>query len=247
MSDDIPRDTLQSRMEGLIEAMRGARPGDGDMDTLPAATSAGAPGDRQVRRDTSHPQPGSVVSDTWELTEKLGHGGFGVVFAARHLRLDRSDAIKFLHPHLADDARLCERFRREALVMATLRGDHLVARPRPRCDGRPPPSRAPPSLRKADPRCSIQAHPTMGRTPAPSARCRVAMPSTPRVTALASSAAARQGSGGSSSGDHPQELPFSFTFIVQSCAALPIPRNDGLDVDAPAAPAQHPFVHSTLP
>jgi len=127
--DDIPPDMLQGHMEDLIEAMRGARParpGAGDMDTLPGATSAGAPRNPQVRRETSYPQPGTVVSDTWELTEKLGHGGFGVVFAARHLRLGRSDAIKFLHPHLADDARLRERFRREALVMATLRGDHLV-------------------------------------------------------------------------------------------------------------------------
>lgn len=72
------------------------------------------------------PRVGVTVRDTWELSALLGKGGFGVVFAARHEALGRDDAIKFLHPHLAGDEELRMRFRREAMLMARLRGDHLV-------------------------------------------------------------------------------------------------------------------------
>ena len=72
------------------------------------------------------PRVGATVRDTWELSALLGRGGFGVVFRARHEALGRDDAIKFLHPHLAGDEELRARFRREAMLMAKLRGDHLV-------------------------------------------------------------------------------------------------------------------------
>ncbi|MCX4239432.1 serine/threonine protein kinase [Paraliomyxa miuraensis] len=72
------------------------------------------------------PRLGTVVREIWELRSVLGKGTFGVVYGAWHRGLRREDAIKVLHPHLADDDELRERFRQEAIVMARLRGEHLV-------------------------------------------------------------------------------------------------------------------------
>ena len=46
--------------------------------------------------------------------ERLGAGGFGEVFAARHARLGRDVAIKVLHPRYSEDPETVERFAAEA-------------------------------------------------------------------------------------------------------------------------------------
>jgi serine/threonine protein kinase len=56
---------------------------------------------------------------TYEILEKLGEGGMGVVYRARDSRLQRDVALKLVHPHLVDENRL-ERFRAEARVLAAL-------------------------------------------------------------------------------------------------------------------------------
>jgi serine/threonine protein kinase/tetratricopeptide (TPR) repeat protein len=64
--------------------------------------------------------PGKVVSH-YEILEKLGAGGMGVVYKARDLRLDRFAALKFLPSRLADEEAK-QRFLREAQAAAGL--DH---------------------------------------------------------------------------------------------------------------------------
>jgi serine/threonine protein kinase len=78
------------------------------------------------RAPPSPPRTGMVIRDTWELMAPLGKGGFGLVFEARHRALERTDAIKFLHLHFADDDEIRRRFHDEAKTMARLRGEHLV-------------------------------------------------------------------------------------------------------------------------
>jgi serine/threonine-protein kinase len=56
----------------------------------------------------------------YELLERIGAGGMGEVFRARDTTLERMVAIKVVKPSLVADARLCERFRQEAKVMARL-------------------------------------------------------------------------------------------------------------------------------
>jgi eukaryotic-like serine/threonine-protein kinase len=56
----------------------------------------------------------------------IGHGGMGIVVAARHETLDEMVAIKLLHPKAAKDAMQVERFVREARATVRIKSEHVV-------------------------------------------------------------------------------------------------------------------------
>lgn len=56
----------------------------------------------------------------------LGAGGMGQVYRARHVHLDRLQALKVMHAHLASDPGFQARFRREAQAIAALEHPHIV-------------------------------------------------------------------------------------------------------------------------
>lgn len=71
---------------------------------------------------------------SYELVEKLGAGGMGEVWRARHSMLGRPAAIKMIRPQLSGDggssllsARTTARFEREAQVTAALESPHTVS------------------------------------------------------------------------------------------------------------------------
>ena len=61
----------------------------------------------------------------YRLVEKIGEGGMGVVWKASDTRLDRTVAIKVLRHQLSDEARVRERFEREARAISNLNHPHI--------------------------------------------------------------------------------------------------------------------------
>src|ERR1041385_6960871 len=62
------------------------------------------------------------------LERRLGQGGMGVVFQARHIFLKSSHAIKVILPDLVgNDPMLTTRFRQEALTAAAIRHQNIIA------------------------------------------------------------------------------------------------------------------------
>ncbi len=68
-----------------------------------------------------------ALGDDYELLDAIGTGGFGRVYRARDLALEREVAIKVLHPSLTANLGVVERFRREAQLAARLRHPNIVS------------------------------------------------------------------------------------------------------------------------
>jgi serine/threonine-protein kinase len=56
----------------------------------------------------------------YRIVRRMGSGGMAHVYYAQHSKLDRPLVVKVLHPHLARDPEMRERFRREAEASAQL-------------------------------------------------------------------------------------------------------------------------------
>ena len=69
---------------------------------------------------------GTVVADRYLITDKIGEGGMGRVYLARHVRLPQNVAIKVLHPGMVRDPNVVARFRREAVNASQIENDHVA-------------------------------------------------------------------------------------------------------------------------
>lgn len=72
------------------------------------------------------PIAGDVVADKYRIERSLGEGGMAVVFAATHLALGKSVALKFVRPWALGEAEARQRFLREAHATFSLRSEHAV-------------------------------------------------------------------------------------------------------------------------
>ena len=68
---------------------------------------------------------GTTISH-YQIVEKLGEGGMGVVYKARDLRLDRFVCIKILPPEQVKDESRKQRFIQEAKAASSLNHPNIV-------------------------------------------------------------------------------------------------------------------------
>ncbi|MDN6179376.1 MAG: protein kinase, partial [Micrococcaceae bacterium] len=67
-----------------------------------------------------------MIDGRYRIVERLAVGGMSTVYLATDIRLERNVALKILHPHLAEDPVLVERFRAEAITAAGFSHPHIV-------------------------------------------------------------------------------------------------------------------------
>ncbi|NVB78514.1 MAG: serine/threonine protein kinase [Kofleriaceae bacterium] len=81
---------------------------------------------RSLRVDPDIPI-GLVLGGKYRVEQYIGSGAMGSVFRARHTRLPRAYAIKFLHQWLVSDDSLLKRFEREAELAARLSHPNVIS------------------------------------------------------------------------------------------------------------------------
>jgi serine/threonine-protein kinase len=69
---------------------------------------------------------GLALDDKYLIEERLGAGGMGAVYRARHLQMERPVAIKVLHQRLVEDEAARIRFQKEARAAVLLRHANAV-------------------------------------------------------------------------------------------------------------------------
>ncbi len=105
---------------------------DGDADVLqggsatPPAEPHPRPSERPTDSSATWPGVARMLANRFQLEEPIATGGVAIVWRAHDVNLDRSVAVKLLHPHLAGDEKTVERFRREAQAAAQLTHPHAV-------------------------------------------------------------------------------------------------------------------------
>src|SRR2546423_2130256 len=84
------------------------------------------PDDRAATTSSISGEP--ILDGRYQLEKRLGQGGMGVVFKARHIFLKTAHAIKIILPDLVgNDPNLVTRFRQEALAAAAIRHQNIIA------------------------------------------------------------------------------------------------------------------------
>jgi eukaryotic-like serine/threonine-protein kinase len=78
------------------------------------------PIDQSALRVTSELVPGMTIRDKYLILDKVGEGGMGAVYRARHLAFNEIRAVKVVHQSYAEDRAFIKRFKTEAIVARKL-------------------------------------------------------------------------------------------------------------------------------
>ena len=69
---------------------------------------------------------GMLIDDRYKIESRLGQGGMGVVYAARHIMIDKPVAIKILRHEYCQNESLTQRFMREAQAASRIGHPNIV-------------------------------------------------------------------------------------------------------------------------
>ena len=69
---------------------------------------------------------GRVLGGRFELLKPIGEGGYGAVYLANQISMDRQVAIKVIQPRVVQTKDFLERFEREARVASKLQHPNTV-------------------------------------------------------------------------------------------------------------------------
>ena len=81
----------------------------------------------QTRLQVAHElQPGMIIRNKYQIIERIGIGGMGLVYRGRHLTFNEICAIKIVNDDIAGNASFLQRFQTEAIVARKLRHPNAV-------------------------------------------------------------------------------------------------------------------------
>jgi serine/threonine protein kinase len=84
------------------------------------------PADQTALQSAHELQPGMIIRNKYEILDRIGVGGMGVVYRVRHLTFNEVCAIKIVNDGIAGDANFLQRFQKEAVVTRKLRHPNAV-------------------------------------------------------------------------------------------------------------------------
>ncbi|MBZ0120880.1 MAG: serine/threonine protein kinase, partial [Sandaracinaceae bacterium] len=76
--------------------------------------------------DVADPMIGQVLDGRYLIEDKLGEGGMGLVYKAKHVILGKRLAIKVLKASVSRDEQVIARFRREAQSASAIGSPHII-------------------------------------------------------------------------------------------------------------------------
>src|SRR5947209_2769482 len=93
-----------------------------------AETNTLCPLDGAVLKRPGHEDQliGQVLAGKYRIEEKLDEGGMGCVYRATHVLMEKTVAVKVLHPALAADDKIVARFTREAKAASRISHPHAI-------------------------------------------------------------------------------------------------------------------------
>lgn len=74
----------------------------------------------------SDPNIGIVLGGKYRIESKVGEGGMGKIYLARHITLGKRYAVKMLNPEFSNNQEAIERFRREAVTAGELEHPNII-------------------------------------------------------------------------------------------------------------------------
>lgn len=84
------------------------------------------PSDGTVLEKLEDPLVGQTLAEKYRIEELIAEGGMGAVYRGTHVLMDKTVAVKVLHPALAADDKIVARFSREARAASRISHPHAL-------------------------------------------------------------------------------------------------------------------------